>query len=91
MKFPISLQGFSTLNTTCFYEPELFPGAIFKMLDPKLTFLIFSSGKVCITGAKTREDAKTGFDKIYTILRKFRRRNPSELIKPIQAETQTKI
>ncbi|CAK4608682.1 unnamed protein product [Aphanomyces euteiches] len=36
------------------YEPELFAGLIFKLVDPKLTFLIFVSGKLVICGAKVR-------------------------------------
>lgn len=36
------------------YEPELFPGLIFRMQDPKLVLLIFASGKIVLTGAKTR-------------------------------------
>ena len=38
----------------CSYEPELFPGLIFKMLDPKVALLIFVSGKIVLTGAKEK-------------------------------------
>jgi len=34
------------------YEPELFPGLIYRMVDPKIVLLIFVSGKVVLTGAK---------------------------------------
>jgi transcription initiation factor TFIID TATA-box-binding protein len=34
------------------YEPELFPGLVFRMADPKVVLLIFVSGKVVLTGAK---------------------------------------
>jgi len=34
------------------YEPELFPGLIYRMVDPKVVLLIFVSGKVVLTGAK---------------------------------------
>ena len=33
------------------YEPELFPGLIYRMKDPKVVLLIFVSGKVVLTGA----------------------------------------
>lgn len=32
------------------YEPELFPGLIYRMVDPKVVLLIFVSGKVVLTG-----------------------------------------
>jgi transcription initiation factor TFIID TATA-box-binding protein len=38
------------------YEPEQFPGLIFHIKDPKVVFLIFSSGKCVISGSKTFED-----------------------------------
>ena len=34
------------------YEPELFPGLIYRMKQPKIVLLIFVSGKIVITGAK---------------------------------------
>jgi transcription initiation factor TFIID TATA-box-binding protein len=37
------------------YEPELFPGLLYKMTEPKIVILIFLSGKVVFTGAKTFE------------------------------------
>ena len=38
------------------YEPEQFPGAVYRMNEPKVVFLIFSNGKLVITGAKREED-----------------------------------
>ena len=32
------------------YEPELFPGLIYRMKEPKVVLLIFVSGKVVLTG-----------------------------------------
>jgi TATA-box binding protein (TBP) (component of TFIID and TFIIIB) len=32
------------------YEPELFPGLIYKMVKPQVVLLIFASGKVVLTG-----------------------------------------
>ena len=37
------------------YEPEVFPGLIYRMQDPKTVFLIFSTGRVVCTGAKNKE------------------------------------
>ena len=38
------------------YEPEQFPGLIYRMNDPKVVILIFSSGKLVCTGAKKEEE-----------------------------------
>lgn len=43
------------------YEPELFPGLIFRMGQPKLVLLIFASGKIVFTGAKTRAQIHAAF------------------------------
>ena len=40
------------------YEPEQFPGLVFRMKDPKVVILIFSTGKVICTGARNREDVE---------------------------------
>ena len=34
------------------YEPELFPGLIYRMVKPRIVLLIFVSGKVVLTGKK---------------------------------------
>ena len=38
------------------YEPEQFPGLIYRMDDPKVVILIFSSGKLVCTGGKKETD-----------------------------------
>ena len=40
------------------YEPEQFPGLVYRLSDPKVVLLLFGSGKVVCTGAKTKSDAK---------------------------------
>ena len=35
------------------YEPELFPGLIYRMVKPRIVLLIFVSGKVVLTGTTT--------------------------------------
>ena len=73
-KFPIRLEGLaSEYLKFCSYEPEMFPGLIFHMLDPKIVLLIFVSGKIVLTGAKNREDIYKAYDKILPILMKFRK------------------
>lgn len=38
------------------YEPEQFPGMIYRMDSPKVVILIFASGKLVVTGAKKEEE-----------------------------------
>lgn len=54
------------------YEPDLFPGLVFRTTNPKLVFLIFRSGKVVITGAKNRTDIDNTFGRLYhNVLKNF--------------------
>jgi transcription initiation factor TFIID TATA-box-binding protein len=46
------------------YEPEQFPGLVYRIDDPKVVALLFSSGKVVCTGAKTREDITRAVERI---------------------------
>jgi transcription initiation factor TFIID TATA-box-binding protein len=44
------------------YEPEQFPGLVYRIDDPKIVALLFSSGKIILTGGKRIEDVKRGLD-----------------------------
>ncbi len=37
------------------YEPEQFPGLVYKLIEPTATFLLFSNGKLVCTGTKNRQ------------------------------------
>ena len=75
VKFPIRLEGLMLMHGQfCSYEPELFPGLIYRMVKPRIVLLIFVSGKVVITGAKTREEIYLGFTNIYPILKSFKKK-----------------
>jgi len=47
------------------YEPEQFPGLIFRMDDPKVVILLFASGKLVCTGAKKEEDVYKAVEKLH--------------------------
>ncbi|PKL59203.1 MAG: TATA-box-binding protein [Methanomicrobiales archaeon HGW-Methanomicrobiales-4] len=42
------------------YEPEQFPGLVYRIPDPKIVVLLFSSGKIILTGGKNMEDVEKG-------------------------------
>jgi len=74
VKFPIRLEGL-LLNHSQFssYEPELFPGLIYRMVQPRIVLLIFVSGKMVITGARNRQQIYEAFNNIYPILRSYKK------------------
>jgi transcription initiation factor TFIID TATA-box-binding protein len=59
----ISLEGAE-------YEPERFPGLIYRLKEPKTATLLFRSGKVVCTGAKSVEQVKVAIDKVIKQLEK---------------------
>ncbi|MEM2094555.1 MAG: TATA-box-binding protein [Candidatus Bathyarchaeia archaeon] len=53
-----------TLGRTM-YEPEQFPGLIYRMDDPKVVILLFASGKLVCTGAKREEEVFKAVNKLH--------------------------
>ena len=50
------------------YEPEQFPGVIHRMVDPKTVILLFASGKLVCTGAKTEKDVYRSVNNLHSKL-----------------------
>ena len=50
------------------YEPEQFPGLIYRMDDPKVVILIFASGKLVCTGAKKEAEVHRAVAKLQETL-----------------------
>ncbi|UCD92813.1 MAG: TATA-box-binding protein [Methanobacteriota archaeon] len=46
------------------YEPEQFPGLVYRIDDPKVVVLLFGSGKLVCTGARKPEDVERAVEKI---------------------------
>jgi transcription initiation factor TFIID TATA-box-binding protein len=53
-----------TLGKTM-YEPEQFPGLIYRMAEPKVVILLFASGKLVCTGAKQEQDVYDAVEKLH--------------------------
>ena len=53
----IRLEQAARTLSKCMYEPEQFPGLIYRMEEPKTVFLIFSTGRTVCTGARRMSDA----------------------------------
>jgi transcription initiation factor TFIID TATA-box-binding protein len=57
----------STLRKTM-YEPEQFPGLVYRMDEPKVVILIFASGSLVCTGAMKEQDVYDAVHKLHGIL-----------------------
>ncbi|XP_047119424.1 TATA-box-binding protein 2 [Schistocerca piceifrons] len=74
LKFPIRVENLNQMHGQfSSYEPELFPGLVYRMVRPRVVLLIFVNGKVVLTGAKSRQDLQDAMENIYPILRSFRK------------------
>ena len=69
-----SLGGMIDLEKAAFklertmYEPEQFPGLIYRMSEPKVVILLFASGKLVCTGAKKEQDVYEAVQKLHVLL-----------------------
>ncbi len=52
------------------YEPEQFPGLIFRLKEPKTVMLVFRSGKIIVTGAKTPRAATMAAETTRSLIKK---------------------
>jgi transcription initiation factor TFIID TATA-box-binding protein len=50
------------------YEPEQFPGLIYRMDEPRVVILVFASGSLVVTGAKKEQDVYDAVHKLHKIL-----------------------
>lgn len=46
------------------YEPEQFPGLVYKLIEPTATFLLFSNEKLVCTGTKNRQQLEDSMDQL---------------------------
>ncbi len=74
---PLEKMAATLPNTE--YNPEQFPGLVLRVKTPKTSALIFSSGKVVCTGARTLEDVDKS---IQSIIRSLKKLNINVTIKP---------
>ena len=52
LKLNLNFLALALENTE--YEPEQFPGLVYKLIEPNATFLLFSNGKLVCTGTKNK-------------------------------------
>jgi transcription initiation factor TFIID TATA-box-binding protein len=67
----IDLETATDVLDNVMYEPEQFPGLIYRMKDPKTVLLLFTSGKLVCTGAKSEEMVHEAVTKVYGVLKDY--------------------
>jgi transcription initiation factor TFIID TATA-box-binding protein len=65
----IDLNEAAIAMENAMYEPEVFPGLIYRMADPKAVFLVFSTGRIVCTGAKTKEMVGEAIAKLVEVVK----------------------
>jgi transcription initiation factor TFIID TATA-box-binding protein len=79
LKCSIDLNMAAVVMEYSMYEPEVFPGLIYRMQVPKTVFLIFSTGRIVCTGGKTKEIVAEAVEKLYYLVRESKvAREPGE-------------
>jgi len=71
LEHDIPLEKMAATLSNTEYNPEQFPGLVIRIKDPKTSALIFSSGKVVCTGARTIEKVHESITKIIKSLEKI--------------------
>lgn len=66
------------------WNPELFPGAVFRLKSPKTATLLFGSGKMVCTGSKSEALARKAVQKVVQELRKGKIKIKNEATVTIQ-------
>ena len=66
------------------WNPDQFPGAVFRLKNPKTATLLFRTGKMVCTGAKSEEMARKAVNNVVEILRKGKIKIENEATVTIQ-------
>ena len=67
----VDLETASDIMDNVMYEPEQFPGLIYRMADPKTVLLVFTSGKIVCTGGKSEEIVHVSVKKLFDLLEDY--------------------
>jgi transcription initiation factor TFIID TATA-box-binding protein len=80
LKCSIDLNMAAVVMQYSMYEPEVFPGLIYRMQDPKTVFLIFSTGRVVCTGGKSANIVAKAIKNLFYSVRDYGiTREPGEI------------
>ncbi|KAK5170943.1 uncharacterized protein LTR77_004087 [Saxophila tyrrhenica] len=73
-KMVVRLEGLHAENWRWTqFEPELFPGLFFQMMQPNMKTLVFAKGKVVLLGGKEEGDFEKAMQNLYPLLVQYRK------------------
>lgn len=65
---PVDLEDSAVSLRGTIYEPEIFPGLIYRMDNPHVSILLFRTGKFVIAGAKDEDEVRVAVNKLRSML-----------------------
>eukprot|EP00667_Euglena_gracilis_P016433 EG_transcript_17190 len=73
VKLPVAVEQFAShYQSDTYYEPEIFPGAMYYMTEPRCVCTVFCSGRITIAGLKVLEDLERAARKLDFLLGDFK-------------------
>lgn len=70
----LNLNSLATALEHTEYEPEQFPGLVYKLPGTRATFLLFSNGKIVCTGTRSESKLREAVDKLVENLSKIKQK-----------------
>jgi transcription initiation factor TFIID TATA-box-binding protein len=68
----LNLQAmYDALGSECTWQPNMFPGLVFRADNSPVVLLCFHSGKIVITGGKLEQDIYMGWKKLWPVVAQF--------------------
>lgn len=77
VNFMLNLNYLSLALENIEYEPEQFPGLVYKLENPPATFLLFSNGKLVCTGTKNNEQLEESMKQLIKTLKEANKKSNS--------------
>jgi transcription initiation factor TFIID TATA-box-binding protein len=72
LQLDLDLYGLARMSHEVDYEPEQFPGAIFKVKEPKAALLLFKNGKIICTGTRTTANVRRAIGQAIELIEKYK-------------------
>ena len=68
VQFTISMMKLNDYLDGSLYEPESYAGLVYRMVEPKITIIVFRTGKVVFCGTQDEQSINEAYHKIYNVL-----------------------
>lgn len=81
IEMPLNLNVLAMKLDNTEYEPEQFPGLVYKLPQAKATFLLFSNGKIVCTGTKSEDEVHEAVEQLIENLKKVDGGNSKKVVK----------